>query len=114
LLLQVALDLIFPSPAGRLCHGAPACQQMDGKEHDSHDEGDVDKPRSNVKREKSQQPKHDQNRSKYPKHVFNSFYRELRDNQKSISQAQHGHPILVAFVLSFLMLPDRKSKICPV
>ena len=87
---------------------------MDDKEHNPHDEGDVDKPRSNVKREKSQQPKNDQNRCKYPKHVFNSFYRELRANQKSISQAQHRRLFLVGFVLSLLMLPDLKSKICSV
>ena len=58
--------------------------------------------------------KNDQNRCKYPKHVFNSFYRELRANQKSISQAQHRRLFLVGFVLSFLMLPDLKSKICSV
>jgi hypothetical protein len=30
---------------------------MDGKQHDSHNEGDVDESRGNVKREKSKQPK---------------------------------------------------------
>jgi hypothetical protein len=54
--LQVKLHPALPWSAGRLCHGASA-QQMDGKEHDSHNEGDVDESRSNVKREKPEQPK---------------------------------------------------------
>jgi hypothetical protein len=72
------VDPALPSPAGRLGHGASAAQQMNGKQHDSHNEDDVDESRGNVKRKKSEQPKNDQNCSEYPKHVSNSFYRKMR------------------------------------
>ena len=79
---------------------------MDGEEHDSHNKGDVDKSRSNVKRKKSEQPKNDQNCSEHPKHVFNSFYRKARANQNLRSRAQHVYLLFLEFVLPLIMLPD--------
>jgi hypothetical protein len=81
---------------------------MYGQEHDSHNEDNMDESRSNVKREKSEQPKNDQNCSEHPKHVFNSFNRKLPGNQNSISQAQHGYLLLAGFLLSLIILSDRK------
>jgi hypothetical protein len=66
----------------------------------------VDESCGNVKRKKSEQPKNDQNCSDYPKHVFNSFYRKVRADQKSVSHAQHGCLFLAGFVLFLHRLPD--------
>jgi hypothetical protein len=58
-----------PKSTGLLCYGASASQEMEEEEHYTHDEGDVNESTGDVKCEKPKQPKNDQDRCDYPKHV---------------------------------------------
>jgi hypothetical protein len=60
---HLSQDQVLPEPIGVLCFGASTSQQMEGKEHDAQNEGDVNEPSGNVKCEKSEQPENNQNRS---------------------------------------------------
>jgi hypothetical protein len=48
---------------------------MEHQEHYSHNECDVDESTGDVKSEKPKQPKNDQDRCDYPKHVFVPSFR---------------------------------------
>jgi hypothetical protein len=47
---------------------------MKEKHHYTDYQEDVDEPTGNVKGQEPKQPKNNQNRGDYCKHVFNSFY----------------------------------------
>jgi hypothetical protein len=59
---------------------------------------DVNEAARNVKGKESKQPKNDQDRSDYSKHISNSFY-QLSAHQKSICRAAHYCQPLVGSVL---------------
>jgi hypothetical protein len=79
---------------------------MEGEEHETYDEYDVDETSGDVKGEKPKQPKNDQYRCDYPKHVFNSFYLGARAKQRVFCRAQRRCRLLVGSVLVGTRLPD--------
>jgi hypothetical protein len=60
---------------------------VEEEHYDTDYEQDVDQPSRNVKREKTQSPKHNQNRCNYRKHVFNSFNSARANEETLLSRA---------------------------
>ena len=78
--------------------GRSTSDEMQEQHHDPDDQHDVNEAAGNVKGQEPKQPKNDQNRCDYSKHVFNSFYHRACQS-RTYWLARHGCLLLVAFVL---------------
>jgi hypothetical protein len=58
---------------------------MHHEQYEAHNQDNVNQPGGYVKCEEAKQPKDDQNRGDYPKHVFISLFRGARTSAASFS-----------------------------
>ena len=59
--MAIVSDYILAKSTGILCCGTSTSQQMEDQKHDTYNEDDVNESGRNVKCEKSEQPKNNQN-----------------------------------------------------
>jgi hypothetical protein len=86
---------------------------MEGEEHNSRDQNDVNESRGNVKCEKSEQPKNNQKRGDYSEHMFSSFFLGARQSEICLSRTGRI-PLLARSVAVMIILPDHRIEICSI